>query len=305
MEIKTVIITGATGFIGGALARRLLEKNVKVYAIDIVEERLNELKSYGNVIPIKASFEEYGKISSLIKDEIDVFYHFAWQGVYGKAFEDYALQLSNAKYAGDAINLAIKTKCKKFVLAGTRNEYEVANYLFDDKSNLRYTCIYGMSKLAAEMTCKTIASNNEIQYSAGLIAIAYGENNQSKMLPNVLIKTLLNNEEPRLIVGNCLYDMIYIEDIVEAFICIGMKGHNMKSYYVGHRKPRIFKDMVQEIGTIINDKIKLKFGEYPEEMGIDYSKIELDALYNDTGFECKADFRESILKTAEWIKTLK
>lgn len=35
---------------------------------------------------------------------------------------------------------------------------------------------------------------------------------------------------------------------------------------------------------------------------IDYSMIDLEALYRDTGFECKSDFEESILKMVKWIK---
>ena len=30
--------------------------------------------------------------------------------------------------------------------------------------------------------------------------------------------------------------------------------------------------------------------------------IDLEALYRDTGFECKSDFEESILKMVKWIK---
>ncbi len=44
------------------------------------------------------------------------------------------------------------------------------------------------------------------------------------------------------------------------------------------------------------------FGEFNDGANIDYSQRDLDALYNDTGFECKSDFHESILKTAEWLK---
>lgn len=36
--------------------------------------------------------------------------------------------------------------------------------------------------------------------------------------------------------------------------------------------------------------------------GVDYRNIDIEALYNDTGFECKADFKDSILKTAAWLK---
>lgn len=302
--MKSAVVTGATGFIGRALTIALLKAGTKVYAIDLNESKLEALKEYGEVVTIKASFKDYQGIQIQTEEDIDVFYHFAWQGVFGEAFKDYELQLLNTKYAGDAICLAKRMNCKKFVFAGTMNEYEVKNYLNKDYFMPRYTCIYSTCKLAAEMICKTLAYNMGIAYNGGLIAIAYGEGNSSWMLPNVLIKQLLNNQIPKLIEGNSFYDMIYIEDIIQAFIKIGEYGVNMKSYYIGHRKLQTFREIVTQIRDILNPEIALGFGEYKDTLELDYNLIDLEALHKDTGFECAAGFKESILKTAEWVKQM-
>ena len=45
------------------------------------------------------------------------------------------------------------------------------------------------------------------------------------------------------------------------------------------------------------------FGAYPDaKSGVDYKYIDKDALWRDTGFECEIDFKESIMKTANWLK---
>ena len=301
--MKKAIVTGAGGFIGGALTKLLLIKGVTVYGVDISEELLLRHQDNENFVPIIADFTKYNCLHDLIKDnDIDVFYHFAWQGVYGEAFKDYRLQLSNATYAADAINEAIKIGCKKFVFAGTYNEIEVTDFLDFYDTNLRYTCIYSGAKTVSEIILKTIASNNNILYSSGLTAMSYGENNRSMILTNVVIRQLINGERPRLIEGNIPYDLIYIDDIAQAFYAIGEKGKNLKSYYVGHRKLKTFRDYLIEIGQIINPNIKLKFGDFTDDAYRNYERIDLNALYNDTGFECKADFKESILKTARWLK---
>ena len=247
----------------------------------------------------------YNKLDELISERgFDVFYHFAWQGVYGEAFKDYEMQLNNVRYACDALMQSKKLEYKKFVFAGSMNEYEVKTYLNEDYYKPRYTCIYGACKLSAEMILKTLAFNNDIEYCGGLIAMAYGENNYSKMLPNVVINQLNRGISPKLIEGNNLYDLIYIDDIAAAFEAIGRSGKNMKSYYVGHRNIVTFKELITLIRDIIDPDVELQFGAFPVTTTFDYSLIDLDALYNDTGFECKADFKESILKTAEWVKTL-
>lgn len=304
--MKKAVVTGAGGFIGGALTTKLLEKGITVYGIDISEDKLSKFHTFPNFIPVIADFSKYTELHKMILDkDIDVFYHFAWQGVFGEAFRDYNLQLDNAKYSCEAINQAIKIGCKKFVFAGTMNEVEIKTFLNSEEFSPRYTCIYSGSKTVAEIICKTMAFQNNIEYCAGLIAMLYGENNYSKLLPNVVISQLLKKESPKLIKGDDLYDLIYIDDVSEAFYLIGEKGKTQKSYYVGHRKLRTFREIITELGEVVAPDVKLGFGEYADTANIGYDQIDLDALYNDTGFECKADFKESIKATAAWIKEQK
>ena len=299
------MITGVTGFIGGSLARKLLAEGVTVYGVDVGTPKLEEFKNHINFIPIIASFEDYEKLPEQIHDEeIDVFYHFAWAGGFTTAIRDYKIQMSNAAYAGDALVAAKNIGCKKFVYAGTYNQFEIQNFLATPGFEPRYTCIYSTGKTAAGLICRTLAYNLGIEYSAGLIPMPYGENNYSKQLVNVVVDNLNKGIPPKLVEGNNTYDLIYIGDLVDALIAIGEKGKNQHEYYVGHRKLKTFKELMKDIRDVIAPGVELKFGEYKDAQHIDYSQIDLDALYRDTGFECKANFVETMKITSEWVKSL-
>ena len=303
--MKKAIVTGAGGFIGGALTEFLLDKGITVYGVDISQKSLKHHTNRDNFVPVIADFTKYSQLHEMIGDnDIDVFYHFARQGGYGAAFKDYRLQLNNSIADCDAISEAIKIGCKKFVFAGTVNEYEMNTYISENYFEPRYTYIYSAVKQVSEAICKTIAHNNGIKYCAGRIAMAYGEGfKSSTSLPNVVISNLLSNTPCKLIEGKNLYDMIYIDDIARAFYAIGERAHNMKSYYVGHRQTGTFREIIEKIADILNPDCPLLFGEYPDSpSGVDYNNIDTDALYRDTGFECTSDFKESILKTAKWLK---
>lgn len=303
--MKKVVISGVTGFIGGGLARKLLADGVMVYGIDIETPKLEEFNIYTNFIPIIAAFEEYETLHDYIKDaDIDVFYHFAWAGGFTTAIRDYKLQMSNAAYAGDALMAALRIGCKKFVYAGTYNQYEIQNFLATQGFEPRYTCIYSTGKTAASLICRTLAYNLGIEYSAGLIPMPYGERNFSKQLVNIVIDSLNKGIPPKLIEGNNTYDLIYIDDLVEAMIAIGEKGRNQCEYYVGHRELKTFKQLMIDIRDAIAPGVELKFGEYRDSQQIDYSQIDLEALYRDTGFECKAEFVTTMRKTSEWVRNL-
>lgn len=301
--MRAAIVTGAGGFIGGALTEFLLDQGITVHGVDVSEHILDRHCGRKNFIPVVADFTKYEQLHEKIPSGADVFYHFAWQGVFGDAFRDYRLQLSNAAYAADAVVEAVKIGCKKFVFAGTYNELEVADHFDMSGRPPRYTCIYSSSKAAAEVICKTVASNNGIEYSAGLTTMAYGENNRSMMLPNVVMKQLLRGESPKLIEGNIPYDMIYIDDIARAFYAIGELGVNLRSYYVGHRELRTFREYMVDLGSIVAPEVPLLFGAYPNDNSSrNYDMIDREALYQDTGFECSADFKQSIQRTAEWLQ---
>ena len=210
--------------------------------------------------------------------------------------------MSNVAFAGDAIVAAYKIGASKFVYANTYNQYEIINFLESKVFEPRYTCIYSTGKTAASLICRTLAHNLGIDYNAGLIPMPYGENNYSKQLVNVVIKCLNKGEAPKLVEGNNLYDLVYVQDIVDALIAIGERGKNKKEYYVGHRKLKSFKKWMIEIRDEIAPNVELKFGDYKDNQQIDYSKVDLEALYRDTGWQCQYELKDKIKQTAEWVR---
>ena len=301
--MNRVIITGCGGFFGGALTSTLLSRGIKVYGVDISEEKLSRFSSYDNFTPVVAEFEDYEKLPEMIKDtDIDVFYHLAWAGGFTTAIRNYKLQMMNAAYAGDALTAAAKMNAKRFVYANTYNQYEIISFLESEMFEPRYTCIYSAGKTAASLICRTLAHNMGIEYSAGLIPMPYGENNYSKQLVNVVINSLNHGKAPRLVEGNNLYDLVYVQDIADALIAIGEKGKDRKEYYVGHRRLKTFREWMVEIRDEIAPEVELRFGEYKDNQQIDYSKVDLDALFKDTGWECHYELIDRIRDTAQWVK---
>ena len=300
--MKTAVVTGATGFIGGALVKLLLNKGIKVYAVGRNQTKLQALADLG-AIPVCLRFEEYLSIGNYIQDEIDVVYHCAYAGGFdGQALKQYELQLDNARYACDTVSIALRMGAKKFVYISTVNVVEVADLIDSCECKPRYTCVYSAGKLVAELIGKTLSYNGKMEYITALVAMPYGEGNSANTLPNIIMKQLIQGVSPKLIEGNNLYDLIYIDDVAKALYSIGEKGKNFKRYYVGHRKLGTFKELMCRIRDVISPNTDLQFGAYPEAPALNYDEIDLDLLYCDTGFECEANLKESILKTVQWLK---
>jgi nucleoside-diphosphate-sugar epimerase len=278
--MKKVVITGASGFIGNSLVKLLTARGLTVYGIT----RNNPL--------------------SYDVTDIDVFFHFSREGGYGKSFQNIPMQIRSIEHDYKAVELALKIGAKRFVFAQTYNYLEALEFIKGNIGTPRWTNVYAASKMASEIIGKTVAFNNQLEYISGAPCIIYGPGNHHvESFSNILFRKVINGEDLNLIEGNNPYDMVYIDDVVSAFAAIAESGRNLKTYYVGHRKLHTFKEIVTEIRDIVNPNTKLNFGVYPEEpQVIDWANAGLDDLYNDTGWEAKTSFQESILKTAEWTK---
>ena len=297
--MKQAVVTGASGFIGRALTKRLLAEGWTVYAV--VRDR-SRFGPQERLHVIEAEMADYERLDTLCSErDFDVFFHLAWDGTFGESFKDYHRQMKNASYAGDALLAAVRLGAKRFVLASTIVGLEAKHYMLSDGGRPRVSCIYGTAKAAGEMLCKILAYQNGMTYNTAVLASVYGDGDRSGMIQNVLIRALQRGESPRLVSGGNLYDWIYVEDVAAGLTAVAERGEPDKAYYVGHRQLRTFEELVTRTRDIVAPGVELTFGTLEDTTVTDWSLIDREALYRDTGFECTADFDESIQKTARWL----
>ncbi|MEG1243956.1 MAG: NAD(P)-dependent oxidoreductase [Oscillospiraceae bacterium] len=298
--MKTAVITGATGFIGTALSKELLKTGFKVYGIGRNEQKLSELTSCGDFTPIPLDFSQYSNLSAILKNiHIDCFYHLAWLAG-GTYSSDIDVQLANIKASCDVMNIACELDVKQFIMAGSYYEFKLSPPVADNTVK-KYDSIFGISKTCASEVCRNLAFQYGIPYVSVYIPKIFGPGDKPSSAPVKIVKSLIANAPVNLIYGEHLDDWVYIDDLVRGLISVA--ACKSGRYYIGNRNWKLFRNIMKEMKDILNSSSQLLFGEYQDLSFIDYSKMELDALYNATGFECMSDFSDSVLRLAEWIKT--
>jgi nucleoside-diphosphate-sugar epimerase len=302
--MKKVIIIGATGFIGSALAKRLLAEGVKVYGVGRNVEKLDELKVYGDFIPIAADFEQYDRLHEMINERgFDIFWHLAWRGTSAsdREYTDYNIQLDNVKAACAAATAAAALSCKQCSICGSNYQQSNLNII----ENLDFNPVpYGIVKRCAVDLFKAIAYKNNIPCNNIIFPNTFGPDDKANTAIIFFIRKMLSDAPLNLISGVHRDDWMFIDDLIDGIIQAARSSKKYTDYYIGHREITTFREKLLTMKSVLRSNSELNFGTYPETYYVDYSAFDLDALYNETGFECKADFKESIQKTANWVKSI-
>lgn len=302
--MKNIVITGASGFIGQHLLRHYLEEGAHVSAIVPDPENLEDYRSYPNLEIVKAGFEDFDRISELSQmRNIDIFYYLSWGG-YGKATNDYVAQIGNIKPICDAVNEASKMGCKRFLFSTSFSEYMISEHETLTHDAGAHANVYGSAKHAARLMAHATAAQRGVPFLSVAFANTFGVGDRSHRSTNLFIHKLLAGEALDLTEGVHLYDWNYIDDTLNGLVLAGEQGVDDAVYYIGGNCRRPLKDIVAEVRDILAPGVEIRLGTYKEDFHVDYSCVDAHRLYRDTGYLAKWDFRDAVLATAEWVKTL-
>ena len=301
--MKTAIVTGANGFVGGWLCKNLAENGYKVCAV-VRDENSNVsiLQGIKNIQVVRCNIRSISRLPMLLSDKCNVFFHLAWEGTSGNSRGDYVIQLSNVESTCNCVKVAKECGCTRFVNAGSLMEFEAMEYLKKDGVKPGLSYVYRTAKLAADFMAKTVAANENISYMNVIISNTYGEGEISARFVNSFLRLMLDGSRCDLTTGEQLYDFLYITDAVEAIRLVAERGTPYTNYYIGNRQQKPLRKYVEQMRDIANPSAVLKFGTYPlDDFEIDYESLHPERIYDELNFVQKVSFEEGIKRTIAWL----
>ena len=301
--MNKAIVTGANGFVGSALVRELLAKNIEVVAIDL-NGCCGNLPESDLLTFIPCSIDSIADIESdeRVKNS-DVFYHFAWVGSAGEARANCSLQLENAKWTIDCLRSANKIGCTSFVCAGSIMEQETIAAVYTNGNKPGAGYIYGSGKLVAHTMAASVATQLGIKLIWANITNSYGPGELSPRLVNTTLRKIIAGESPSFTSGVQNYDFIYITDVAKAFRLLGEYGHTHCTYVIGSGNAKPLKEFLLEMKSAVSPQLDFIFGDIPfTGINMPVEKFSIDLLKEHTGFAPEVSFAEGTKKTMEWRK---
>ncbi|MBQ9765675.1 MAG: NAD-dependent epimerase/dehydratase [Lachnospiraceae bacterium] len=316
--MRKATITGATGMIGMALAKELLRKGIEV--VCVIRPDSGRLKGFEDEMNRFASdmgmkeklhiallnLSDYGKTESVYAmEDVDAFFHLAWEGTYGNSRNDEELQKRNTAATLEAVWLAYKSGASVFVGAGSQAEYgrvpdgvKLSAYVPTNPENE-----YGKAKLRAGIDSRAICKSLGMRHVWARILSVYGPGDGKNTMVMSGINKLINGEKPQYTKAEQQWDYLYAEDAARALFAMADKGIDGKIYPIGSGQTKELREYIEIIRDVVSPGAEIGIGELPYNEGqVMYLCADITELTEDTGFIPQVSFKDGIEKTLDYVR---
>lgn len=302
--MRSVIITGADGFIGSHLVPYFAAREYRVYAIVIpdspTKSRISNIK---NVEILEGKLSCYEDFAGEITGDVCALIHLAWAGVSPEDRRSTQLQIENIGLALDAVRLAHHVHAERFIFPGSTLEYSYCGQMINENAIPSPQNAYGAAKISARYMCEALCRELDLSYIYAVITGIYGMGRNDNNVITYCIRELLLGKIPKFTKLEQHWDYIHIDDLSCALFLIAIKGKNGAFYSIGHGDNWPLSNYIKIIRNCIDASLPIGIGELPYPNNrLPSSCMDLRSLQRDTGFIPQIDFADGIRSVIEEMR---
>lgn len=294
-----VFLTGATGFLGGEIARQLLARGHDCAALargEIGETRLAALA--GRVSVVRGDLFSPGSYRDALRQfQPDALIHCAWRGVAGAERNDLA-QLENIVASARLAEAAIESGARAIIGAGSQAEYGAKPGPVSESDPASPETLYGVAKLAAAGTFLNLARAQGRRAAWGRVFSLYGPGDEGPWLVPALIRAFRARQAPELTACEQIWEFTHVRDAARAFVDLAEAPEAHGVFNVGAAAPIVLRDAVLTLRDLVAPGVEPRFGAVPYRHDqVMHLEARIDRLRAATGWRPEIPLESGFAET--------
>ena len=248
------LVTGASGFIGRHLARRLVEAGAETHAVS------RAARGDGAAPWCRVDLTDADAVERVVERiRPDVIYHLAGHVSGSRSLDAVIPSLQQNLVAAVHVLVAAARTGSRVVLAGSMEEVMPLDAQPPSSP-------YAAAKGAATSFGRMLAALHGLPVVNMRLFMVYGpgQADHTKLVPYV-VTSFLRGEKPRLSSGSRPVDWIYVDDAVDALVAAGttldLAGETID---VGSGELVTIRSVVEQIAEVVGTDVEPEFGALPE-----------------------------------------
>ena len=288
---RRALVTGASGFIGAHLCRRLRRDGTDVYAVSRTTTS-SELEDLNWMHADLGSVDAVREVLAAAKPS--VIFHLASR-VSGSRDLDAVLPTfhDNLTTTVNLLTVATEVGCERIVLAGSLEEQDPG-------------AVPGSPYAAAKFAASIYARMFDALYGTPVVVarlfMVYGPGQRDlrKLVPYSTL-SLLRREAPQVTSGERPVDWIYIDDVIDGLLAAaetdGLAGQTVD---VGSGELVTVRSVVEHLNRLTGSPVTLEFGRLPDRAMERVRAADVERTVAQMGWRPTVSLEEGLRRTVQW-----
>lgn len=297
------LVTGATGHVGAALTRGLLDCGCDVAVLVRPQSDLGRLGGVSErVTVLRGALGDLGEAQAgLNRWRPESVFHLAWSGVTGAFRNDTEQITRNVSGSLGLFEAARAAGMTTWVGVGSQAEYGPAEGVLREDLVPHPETAYGVAKLCLGLLTAKLCAMTDTRLVWLRLLATYGPGDDARHLLPHVITQLLDGKRPALTPGGQRWDYLYIDDAVEAICRLVLGTEAAGVFNLGAGESHTVRAWVERARDLIDPSLSLGLGEVPYRPDqVMHLEADVSKLRAATGWRPRVGMDEGLRRTVDW-----
>lgn len=305
--MKRVLVTGAAGFVGSNLARRLLKEGHEVSLLlreGSQSWRIEDMLSHLRVFRADLCDPE-GIHKAVAEIKPEWIFHLASYGAYSWQQDFVKMMQTNFYGTANLLNACLHIGFDVFVNTGSSSEYGFKDGPAQETEILEPNSPYAITKAAATHFCQYAAKRQQAHVPTLRLYSVFGPYEDPGRLIPALIVQGIQQRYPPLVQSNVARDFVYTADVEDAYLMAAMQKGQEKGaiYNVGTGIQTNLQDVVKVARQLMEIAPEPQWGNMPNRSWDTASWIaDIVKIKAQLGWQPRYSFERGFSETISWYK---
>jgi UDP-glucose 4-epimerase len=266
MSARRALVTGAAGFVGANLTRRLLDEGHEVHVLrrpGSDDWRLHEIDR--DLVVHLADLRERSAVASAVRASApDWIFHLAAHGAYSWQEDSRAIFESNLLGTLTLAEACVAQGFEAFVHAGSSSEYGAQDHAPSEEEAPAPNSDYAVAKASATLLCRHLRERSGLRMTTLRLYSVYGAWEDPRRLMPTLVVHGLDGTLPPLVDPDTARDFVHVDEVCDAFLLAATTPVRGSSgiYNVGTGVQTTLRDVVEVARTVLEITAEPSWGSH-------------------------------------------